>query len=510
MKRTAFFVSLLLLLLFACNTNNKRQQSVLTPNNLKSIFISLRADSAYNLKTPKGAILKIAKNSFSSSGKIQLEIKEAYSLQDILLAGLTTESNGKPLKSSGMIYVNATADGKVIKLLQPIKISIPAEVCDDKMQLFKGEIQSDSTINWVEPQPLDTSLTARKLLLGERLFKANCASCHKPAKDFTGPALAGCRERSPDRDWAYRFTRNPGLMITTDYYASRLYKKWKGNGLMTSFASLSKEDVHAILDYVDNEAALNPFTNTTTPMPGTADSVSSNKIKKPCGYDTVYYAKIDTSIAILPDNFDPIQVDTSYQNDIPYINDDPKDNPVTATSPLDFTYKSKADGMYDIEIKAFGWYNIDAFITAYTGMANVAVKVQLQMPVETDMNVFLLCPDKRLLTEAKDKIGSDFLFNETNGKIPLFLNDKAIIVAFGSKGDKMFYGSATFNIKEEQTTIITIKETTEAELKSFIQHNQIDGIKIDLNKKEDFNIIEKPCDGVYPIKTDTVVSVAKK
>ena len=26
---------------------------------------------------------------------------------------------------------------------------------------------------------------------GEALFKANCASCHKPDKDFTGPALKG-------------------------------------------------------------------------------------------------------------------------------------------------------------------------------------------------------------------------------------------------------------------------------------------------------------------------------
>ena len=30
---------------------------------------------------------------------------------------------------------------------------------------------------------------------GEALFKANCASCHKPDKQYVGPALKGARER---------------------------------------------------------------------------------------------------------------------------------------------------------------------------------------------------------------------------------------------------------------------------------------------------------------------------
>ena len=33
------------------------------------------------------------------------------------------------------------------------------------------------------------------LALGEKLFKQNCASCHFPDKDMTGPALKGARQR---------------------------------------------------------------------------------------------------------------------------------------------------------------------------------------------------------------------------------------------------------------------------------------------------------------------------
>lgn len=491
MKRIAVVSFFVLLSFFSCNTRIKHSQTVLTPYNIKSSFISLSADSAYTLKTPKGAIIKIAKSSFkvSPSTKVQLEIKEVYSLQDILLAGLITESNGKALKSGGMIYINAAANGNPIELLQPIKISIPAQEYDDKMQIFKGEINEDSTINWIDPQPLDTGLTTRKLLQGERLFKANCASCHKPTKDFTAPALAGCRKRSPDKDWAYRFTRNPALMVTRDTYASQLYSKWKGSGLMTSFPTLTREEVNVILDYVDNEALLNP--ESVEPK---SDSPVADTLKHsiPCGFDTIYYAKPDTSIVIIPAEETSVEPAISNNSTI--------EKDLTPDTPLDFTDRSTSSGMYDIAINAFGWYNLDVFITAYNGLTDVTVKVQLQLPIESAMNVFLFCPDKKLLTEASYKEGNHFLFEQSNGKIPLFLNDKAIILAFGSKADKMFYGTASFNVKTEQTIIIKIKETTGAELKSFIQKNNIDGIKIDLNKKDDFEIKEKPCNEVYPLK----------
>ena len=491
MQRITTFTCFVIVFFSSCNTKIKNFQSVLTPNNIKSSFISLNADAAYTLKTPKGAVIKIAKKTFkvNPNNKVELEIKEVYTLQDIVLAGLTTESNGKALKSAGMIYINATSNGKTIELQQPIKISIPAEDYDDNMQLFKGETNEDSTINWIDPQPLDTGLTARKLLLGERLFK-NCAGCHKPTKDFTGPPLAGCRERSPDKDWPYRFTRNPALMITRgDAYASQLYRKWKGSGLMTSFPNLTREEVNAILDYVDNQALLNPESVEPKSDSPVADT---SKHSIPCGFDTIYYAKPDTSIMIIPAEETSLEPAISNNNTI--------ETDLTTNAPLNFTDRSTSSGMYDIAIDAFGWYNLDVFITAYNGLTDVTVKVQLQLPIESAMNVFLFCPDKKLLTEASYKEGNHFLFEQSNGKVPLFLKDKAIILAFGSKADKMFYGTASFNVKTEQTIIIKIKETTGAELKSFIQKNNIDGIKIDLNKKNDFEIKEKPCDEVYPLK----------
>ncbi len=517
MKYSTFLFVILILLVSSCSTKNTRKQSVFTAANLKSIFITLNADSAYILKSPKGAIIKIAKNSFDLKGNpnVQLEIKEAYTPQDILLAGLTTESNGKPLSSGGMIYINATANDAEVKLLKPISISIPGKVYDDKMQLFTGELNADSTINWVDPRPMDSSSVAKKLALGEQLFKANCASCHKPTQEFTGPALALSRERAPDPDWPYRFTRNPAVM--EDAYARAIKNKWSPV-IMTSFPLLSRYDVDAILDYCDNEALLNswpeklPAVNTSQ-----VKADSTGKIDKPCSTtDTIYMTS--------PVNINTIQI---ISNDI--LPDAPV-NKIETRKPEEveglrrgFT-DTPISGMYEFSIETFGWYNIDAFVEGYAGTTNVKVEANLQMEYKMELHVYLFCPNKKMLSVSNNTKDGVFSFDKIDGKIPLFLNDRAILLAFGSHEGKTFYGTAAFNVQSEQKMNIKIKETSLADLKSFVELNKIDGIKIDATKKEmiyqpglpatektpvEIDIIEVPCNRDTSKNVNTIPSVFK-
>ena len=85
---------------------------------------------------------------------------------------------------------------------------------------------------------------------GEALFKANCANCHKPDADYTGPALKGVRGRVPPGDWIYEWIHNPGTKIGSDPYATALQAKWKI--VMTAFPQLDKAKIDAILKYVDD------------------------------------------------------------------------------------------------------------------------------------------------------------------------------------------------------------------------------------------------------------------
>ena len=105
---------------------------------------------------------------------------------------------------------------------------------------------------------------------GEALFKANCASCHKIDKDFTGPALKGWKDRVPAGEWIYKWIGNPGAQ--TDPYATALKAKWKPT-IMTNFPQLKKEDVDGILKYVDDWVPPAPPPGVTGQPQGSGDSL---------------------------------------------------------------------------------------------------------------------------------------------------------------------------------------------------------------------------------------------
>jgi TonB family protein len=105
----------------------------------------------------EGTKLTIGKNVFetengkNTEGGLRLELKEFYKMEDIIAANLTTQSDGEMLETGGMIYLSATdAKGQklTIKSGKSINIQMPRSPNSTDKQLFYGEKQADSTINW--------------------------------------------------------------------------------------------------------------------------------------------------------------------------------------------------------------------------------------------------------------------------------------------------------------------------------------------------------------------------
>jgi cytochrome c2 len=72
---------------------------------------------------------------------------------------------------------------------------------------------------------------------GKALFQANCAACHNPYKDATGPALNGVDSRVPSKEWLYKWIKNSASLIGSgDKYANDIYNKWNKTA-MTAFPS---------------------------------------------------------------------------------------------------------------------------------------------------------------------------------------------------------------------------------------------------------------------------------
>jgi len=108
---------------------------------------------------------------------------------------------------------------------------------------------------------------------GKALFQANCASCHNPLKDATGPALKGVDQRVPSAEWLHKWVRNSAALIASgDKYANEIYTKWNKTA-MTAFPNLKDEEIDAIIAYANSVEA--PSAAAATPG-GSAEPATDN------------------------------------------------------------------------------------------------------------------------------------------------------------------------------------------------------------------------------------------
>lgn len=89
---------------------------------------------------------------------------------------------------------------------------------------------------------------------GEKVFKGNCASCHKPDKDMTGPAIKGAKARWEGKGDIHAWVKNSTAVIKSgNAYANELFNKWN-KSVMTPNA-ISDAEIDAVLYYADNFVA---------------------------------------------------------------------------------------------------------------------------------------------------------------------------------------------------------------------------------------------------------------
>jgi len=107
---------------------------------------------------------------------------------------------------------------------------------------------------------------------GEDLYKANCAQCHKPLENYTGPMLKGARDREPNKDWAYQWVDHVNTMVNSDPYAMKLKAQF---GSVMTQQSLTKDQIKSILDWAD---AYTPPLTTNNPNGGNNGSSDDNTL----------------------------------------------------------------------------------------------------------------------------------------------------------------------------------------------------------------------------------------
>jgi len=452
----------LVFLFLSCKTERK---DIFSPSNLTSfkILINPAKDTTFN--TPKGATLSIRRGSFDKA--TILEIKEAYSMNDIVLGGLVTESEGQPLISGGMIYIN-TIDKKDVEPRFPIAVTIPTNYMNPAMQLYKGEEKEDGTINWINPDTLPATNQLTLIEEGKTLFQQSCRTCHGINKILTGPALRGFTQRGPwtNKQNIYDWIHYPAAFMSKDPYALNLKRQF--GSIMQAFPQLANEQIDAIIAYIQNEqnnpiadADITSFDYNTPASQLCTDTLYSNNRTNP----------VDTTpinIADSPIYIGGRMIDTALDEPNEGLRNGFTDTPTS--------------GNYQFEIQTLGWYNIDVQMKGLPGTYLCELSVELIGSDFSGVNVYAFFPQHKNLSVGDAVTSSVFHFNKIQGKIPLFLGSKGFILAFGSKSNQLFAGSSFFFTQPTQKILVRLKPVTKDELYEIIKEGKLEGINTNIEK----------------------------
>lgn len=96
-------------------------------------------------------------------------------------------------------------------------------------------------------------------LHGKNLFKSNCAACHNPKADGTGPVLIGTIARwekagdfkeKTGKQWLYAWIRNWNEPVEAGYPYAKEMSAMRAS-VMNTFTQLSDADIEALLLYTE-------------------------------------------------------------------------------------------------------------------------------------------------------------------------------------------------------------------------------------------------------------------
>ena len=469
---------------------------------IQNFTIDITTDTL--LHTSNGTWLKIDKGTFSSgNGKVALEIKEALSMQQIIRAGLATASNGQPLASGGMIYINAAA-GQKVTINKPFKVAVPAASLDKNMQLFKGEKTEDGNMNWKDPKAVDENIQMSAIKKGEILFQQKCASCHGIGKEGSGPDLANFTKRYPlyEGEGPYlgyhrflkkytstsTFTRSENGIITSadtfvhyhsaHPYLCNLIDLFNNQEIdLSDYAVKNWKDWENIYIYTENETNRR---NLPYPPHAYLDSCIDS-----C--DMYQRLKEDLEVKRVQEEIKKIQL-IKDNGSLVERRADPTwgiaDNP----PPPDFDEKAEPNQYdavyYQFTIETFGWFNIDMLIEGKEGVANSELFVRVVGTYTKKIKIYLIIPSAKILGEGgpSDKDDELYAFFCKSGNIPLPQNTRAYILAVTETENAIAYGLKEFTTQTKQQLEISLNTATKQSFDKAME--SIGGDKLSITTKE--------------------------
>jgi hypothetical protein len=439
MKTINHAIIVLLLLIFSCTPNTKKNEQftdsakntsevnsvkTITPKNsllnsetLEKQFFKVNGKQLVKLTSKGGVKFTIPKNCFVDSngdiidGDIEIEFKEALNPTDIVLGNMTTTYDGKFLESGGMIYINASANGEQLSLAnnKAIDFEVPAAKRKKGMMLFEGKEESGK-INWVEPKKID-----------------------EPKK-------------------------NEPQIIEVVPMGNLVPKPWWHN--QNYFADLTAKDTFAFVYKVSDKRGK----NVNIIIGKDANDALLKKLRNIIKKDNTINdstVKIGDFSVRFKTNLSYLEILSNQQDFLL------GDRSVFPQKKGTNTFAEDKITSYVFRVKKLGWANIDRlFNDPRTKDVKFITKIDDSEAFDK-LYISILFPAKNMYLPGYQKKDGTFSFTHGDYEEPKFpVGETAIIVATGYKSGVPYMALKKLVIAKTQTILLLLKETTEDQLKA--------------------------------------------
>lgn len=452
---TLLFIFLMLIIITACQPEKEQKKgAIFSTENLPKTTFQFSSNRDTFLIGKRGSSFHIPANAFVNKegeiykGQIEVELLEAFTLEDMILGNLTTiTDDGRLLESSGMFRLSIKGNGKTLKVKPNAKVmmTIPAISLQEDSKIFYGKIDDQKGLTWKLANSTDIDTTNKRLLLGHLLFLKECASCHNInlTQDMTGPALAWVEKRWETKEDLIAFTRNSEGFAMSGNLRARAMVQWAPS-TMTAFMDMSDKEINAIYYYIREKAR-------ALEIDSTGQELVSN------AYYQAYFDRQDSIRAVL----DSIQnAQDSIQN-VRY------QVAISNGSNLLFQISNTLN-------KSFNWVNVDRYASIADGPMQKDLKVSLNAK---ELNyhlkeVKIILPNRNSMILAYPNFKEGYYsFTERYQlkSTPFPVGAKAYLMATAMAGDEIYFALKPITIGDNSLE--------ELDLKLISKENLIEKIK---------------------------------
>ena len=437
----------------------KKLAEILTPENSSIQTFEFDNTLEQTITLKKGTVITFPPNCFIDSegnkiqGNVLLKAQEFYTIGEILLANLTTQTKNELLESAGMVKLSVFQSSSKIQLTpnQAIQLKFPVKEKKKDMQAFTGT-WNDNRIIWEQEETISNSRSVQDSTLNE-----TCIISYELSPLFgkiEANATSSVKEQKSQENLLEYINNN--LM----YSSTALENKIEGVVYVRFFieSSGSIDDIsimrgiHQDLDRAAIKLVQEMPNWSWTVLPEQQNLINGMYYSLPIRFQ-INQNNI-SSFKSKANKFDQIkdQIPLRYLKDITPKYDLQKQRIARTTS-------SKTGIVYEsIYSTKLGWINCDRFIN-HKGR-KVDYKVSL-MTASPHTKMFLVYSNQKSIMEGTfDKTKKQFHF----GHLPI--SKKIKLIAIKKEDDLLFMAQVQSKIQISDKPLFKFMNVTEEELKT--------------------------------------------